>query len=501
MPSPRPAVTRSVYNSTRARANPPASGSNCPATKSSSKADVAWAGDFHEGFTIAVPKALELPRTGRGRSSKTAWSSTAAPATAPSSPPPAPASARASRGRRGTSTRPTCSPPPTPKRQAPDISSRATPNRASSRRSHPGPRPRNAGRSPTTRRSRSTRAPPRPTRPPGPGSTSTCRTSSAADNQDSSDTRTARVALPVGMGLNPVRRRRPADLHRRPVRQAEQRARSPARPPRRSGTVTIDTAAAARRLADGNVYVGQQLSRDPASGNEYRIFIDAESGRYGISVRLVGNVSADPQTGQLTTTVADTPQVPFSSFELDFDGGPRAVLSSPPICATQADSSFTPVVGQPGGHALGADRPHQRPRWRRLREDARRTPLRPGFRGEAEGHQGRRLQPADDADRPHRRAAGAEGRRRNPGAGDDRQARRRPLLPGVGPGRGGRERRRRTARQFQLSRRQPRRERRDRRRHRPGAAPHSRRQGLPLRPLSRGPSLPGSRHPRHGRAL
>ena len=64
-------------------------------------------------------------------------------------------------------------------------------------------------------------------------------------------------------------------------------------------------------------------------------------------MRLVGNVRADPQTGQLTTTVADTPQVPFSSFELDFDGGPRAVLSSPPICATRAGSSFTPWSGNP----------------------------------------------------------------------------------------------------------------------------------------------------------
>ena len=35
-----------------------------------------------------------------------------------------------------------------------------------------------------------------------------------------------------------------------------------------------------------------------------------------------------------------------------------------------------------------------------------------------------------------------------------------------------------------------------------GPAPlHDHRQGLPLRPLPRGSSLPGSRHPRHGRAV
>src|SRR6476659_437525 len=100
------------------------------------------------------------------------------------------------------------------------------------------------------------------------------------------------------------------------------------------GVVSIDTPPLPDGSLNGTVYVGQQLSRDPASGNEYRIFVDVESARYGISARLIGNVSADPQTGQLTTTFDDKqfdglPQVPFSSFRLDFDDGPTAVLTSP----------------------------------------------------------------------------------------------------------------------------------------------------------------------------
>ena len=103
----------------------------------------------------------------------------------------------------------------------------------------------------------------------------------------------------------------------------------------------------------GDVYVGQQLSRDPTSGEEYRIFVDVESPRYGISARLVGNVSADPQTGQLTTTFDDKalgglPQVPFSSFKLDFDDGPTAVLTSPGSCGpATATTSMTPWSGNP----------------------------------------------------------------------------------------------------------------------------------------------------------
>ena len=77
-------------------------------------------------------------------------------------------------------------------------------------------------------------------------------------------------------------------------------------PASKIGTVAIESPPLPEGALEGDVFVGQQLSRDPASGDEYRIFVDAESPRYGISVRLIGNVSADPATGQLTTTVRRT---------------------------------------------------------------------------------------------------------------------------------------------------------------------------------------------------
>ena len=105
-------------------------------------------------------------------------------------------------------------------------------------------------------------------------------------------------------------------------------------PASKVGVASIETPPLPNGSLTGTVYVGKQESRDPTSGLEYRIFVDVESSRYGISARLVGNVSADPQTGQLTTTFDDKelgglPQVPFSSFKLDFDDGPHAVLTSP----------------------------------------------------------------------------------------------------------------------------------------------------------------------------
>ncbi len=168
-----------------------------------------------------------------------------------------------------------------------------------------------------------------------------------ADEQDSSNTRNAAVTLPTGMGINPSAAN---GLETCSDEQFGKGTRNPAGCPAASkvGTVTIESPPLPEGDLSGGVFVGRQLSRDPASGEEYRIFVEAGSAKYGIVVRLVGRVRADPQTGQLTTTFADNPQVPFTSFALDFDGGPRAVLTSPPTCGPNlATAEMTPWSGNP----------------------------------------------------------------------------------------------------------------------------------------------------------
>jgi hypothetical protein len=161
-------------------------------------------------------------------------------------------------------------------------------------------------------------------------------------DQDSSVTRNAQVALPAGMGINPSAAN---GLETCTDAQFGKGTKNPIACPAaaRIGVATIKSPPLPEGDLEGPVYVGEQLSRDPTSGDEYRIFIAAESARYGISVRLVGNVSADPVSGQLTTTIAETPQVPFTSFLLDFDDGPTAVLSSPPTCGpNETNAEMTP---------------------------------------------------------------------------------------------------------------------------------------------------------------
>jgi hypothetical protein len=96
-------------------------------------------------------------------------------------------------------------------------------------------------------------------------------------------------------------------------------------------------------------------------------------------VRLIGEVKADPVTGRLTAVFDDPahgglPQVPFSSFSLQFDGA-KGVLTSPPTCGPNTttstmtawagnkvanpSSSFT-LTNAPGGGACAktmAERP------------------------------------------------------------------------------------------------------------------------------------------------
>lgn len=168
-----------------------------------------------------------------------------------------------------------------------------------------------------------------------------------AGNQDSSNTRSAQLSLPAGMGLNPSAAN---GLQACSDEQFGKGTRNPVACPAASriGTVTIASPPLADGPLTGSVYVGTQQSSDPESGNLYRIFINAVSARYGVDVRLVGNVKASRQNGQLTTTIEETPQVPFTAFQLDFDDGAKAVLSSSPTCGPNgASSRFTPWAPQP----------------------------------------------------------------------------------------------------------------------------------------------------------
>jgi hypothetical protein len=145
-----------------------------------------------------------------------------------------------------------------------------------------------------------------------------------------SNVQTADVSLPQGMGLNPSAA---PSLQTCSDGQFGEGTRNPVSCPAGSkiGTVAIDTPPLPDGTLTGNVYLASQQSREPESGNEYRIFLDAESASRGLSIRLLGNVSANAQTGQLTARVHEAPQLPFDSVRVTLDGA-KGALTTPPTC-------------------------------------------------------------------------------------------------------------------------------------------------------------------------
>jgi hypothetical protein len=158
--------------------------------------------------------------------------------------------------------------------------------------------------------------------------------------------KTATVVLPEGASLNPASAN---GMQACTDAQFAKGTDNPIACPAASkiGTVEVQAPGLPPDSLTGNVYVGEPLSNDPSTGDQFRIFIHAGSERYAVNVRLEGNVFPNLSTGQLTAVVDDNPQATFSSFKLRFNGGPKGTLTSPPICGPHKTTSvMVPWSGQ-----------------------------------------------------------------------------------------------------------------------------------------------------------
>ncbi len=170
--------------------------------------------------------------------------------------------------------------------------------------------------------------------------------------------RSAVVKMPAGMGLNPSGSVGLLACTDAQFNKGERNEDNTCPAASEVGTAEVTTEVLSEPLK-GKVYVGEQKSSDPTSGEEFRVLVEAKSVKLGIVGRLIGNVAANPTTGQLTATFDDQivgslagplpkglPQTPFEEVVLKFDGA-RKVLSSPPICAkAETTSTMVPWSGQ-----------------------------------------------------------------------------------------------------------------------------------------------------------
>jgi uncharacterized repeat protein (TIGR01451 family) len=93
---------------------------------------------------------------------------------------------------------------------------------------------------------------------------------------------------------------------------------------------------------EGHVYLtqpscggeGQEpcTEADATNGRLYGLYLEVAGS--GVIIKLKGKVSANPTTGELTTTFTENPQLPFSDLKVRLNGGPRSPLVNPQGCGT-----------------------------------------------------------------------------------------------------------------------------------------------------------------------
>jgi hypothetical protein len=96
------------------------------------------------------------------------------------------------------------------------------------------------------------------------------------------------------------------------------------------GTVQVKSPLLEEEL-DGTIYLAAQ--EENPFGSLIALYLVVESERFGLTLKLPGEVKSDPGTGQLTARFADNPQLPFEDLTLNFrGGGPRSTLATPETC-------------------------------------------------------------------------------------------------------------------------------------------------------------------------
>jgi hypothetical protein len=168
---------------------------------------------------------------------------------------------------------------------------------------------------------------------------------------DGSQVKSASFTLPEGMTLNPSAA---AGLEACTPKQAHQEGtvfgpqfgvECPAGS--KIGTVSLNVPTLPNGTLTGSVYLGGPES-GPITSPPYTIYVVANSERYGVSVRLIGEVVTNEVTGQVTTFFRNPPEQPFSELALKFERGVLAPVANPLLCGTATGSTSFEPTSAPG---------------------------------------------------------------------------------------------------------------------------------------------------------
>ncbi len=160
---------------------------------------------------------------------------------------------------------------------------------------------------------------------------------------DSSQLKNATITLPEGMTLNPsaatgLKTCAPTQINIGTTTPVSCPAES------RLGTVTLKVPdLPENEPLRGHLFLG---GTEPLTGSPYTVYLEAESERYGVSVRVQGIVETNESTGRVTAKFLDTPEQPFSNVKIVFKEGALAPIANPLTCGTATtNASFEPYTG------------------------------------------------------------------------------------------------------------------------------------------------------------
>lgn len=163
-----------------------------------------------------------------------------------------------------------------------------------------------------------------------------------------SDVRDVTVTLPQGMRLNPASANglgacSEAQVGYEPgTAHPSEFTPGPAECPDASklGSVEVESPLVDHPLP-GWVYLAK--AHENPFGSLLSLYVVVDDPITGVIVKLAGEVHADPQTGQLTTSFEENPQLPFEDFKLRLFEGAKGAMRTPSVCGTyESTSVLTP---------------------------------------------------------------------------------------------------------------------------------------------------------------
>lgn len=169
-----------------------------------------------------------------------------------------------------------------------------------------------------------------------------------------------KVTLPEGMALNPAAANgldacTEEQMDYAPEGPKVQFTTEPQHCPPASkvGTLTVNTPLLGHELP-GAVYVAKPFANP--FGSLLSIYLAIEDEESGVIAKLAGRVQPDPQTGQLTATFAENPDLPLEDIHVHFFGGEHGTLTTPLGCGSHTTvATLTPWSAPQGAPVSPTD--------------------------------------------------------------------------------------------------------------------------------------------------